>query len=238
MSSKNQLESFEELDQKLQKVSHDLAAFVAVHEQAEQQFQKKLAELEQVGQKLQNNIETQQQNLKQQLLEMSEVMTAAGAARWRVAAEEALKQGRGHSERLQELMQNFDHLAEKNITKIEQIAGETEKRVARILSKLSHDQHMVVDEFRQRADEKFQEIEQVSERAIWILQKYQKGHRFQMILICFVTAILTAFLMSAFINAEWPWESYMQARLERHVGKTMMQQHTTSVSPASSTQAE
>ncbi len=212
----------QETGQKLHKMLSELANFMALYEQSEDRFTQQKKDIENQVNTVKKDLEEELEKIKKATNDIREVMDAAGAARWRVSAEKALKSGEEHLRSIKEATNVYKKLAEDSINRLEHVSIATEKRVNNALSQLREDNTEVLDEFRRHAEEVYISLQNASTNSINYLKKLIKWLRFDRIGIAVIAGLLSAFLTSAYVNAEWPWESHAQTTQQRMVGKTLM----------------
>lgn len=225
------LPSLNNQDEQLRKLSRDLANFIALIEQSDQKFSQRLGEIGNQTQGLRSEVQTIILDMKSSLQQIDEAMKAAeemltevGAARWRIMAEETLRLGQNHVEALENALLQFTELSEKNLNRLERLTFETEKRVSKVLSSLVDEQNQILDDFRSQITRRFDEIQRAGRDATEFLRTFRTQHRIEIFIMAMLSALITSFLMGLFINAEWPWESYHRAHMERQIGKSVMSQ--------------
>lgn len=215
-------EELQKIDSHIQKLSKDLANFIVLIEQGDDQFSNRLTQITQQVDIIKEHISLALGKINDSLTEFGEVMTAAGAARWRMTAEETWKKVQSYLEKFAQLIDIFDDLFGKNMSRFDEITIEAEKRVAKILSKLSLEYNQIISQLTSNTEKRFQEIDQSSEKTLQNLKSLQKRSRIELVVVAFLSAFITSFLMGLYINAEWPWESFHRAKIERHLGKQVL----------------
>lgn len=205
----------DETAKKVHKLHQDLAHFVALYEQTDD----KLKIQKQETQQSLDDFKTQ---VKEQLQEISEIMSETGAARWRIEAQRVLSQGEEHLTAMRECCNNFQQYADAAKTQLEELSNETEKRITRTLSKLSDENSQIVDDFQRHMTESYDYVATVANNAAKIVKKTVGWFRWDRIMIAVIAALVASLLTSAYVNAEWPWESNQRAIKERQIGRDVM----------------
>lgn len=208
-----------ETTQAIHKLSHELANFIALFEQSEVKFEQRQHAIEQNVIAFENRMAEHLDHMNQSLVELSEVMTSAGAARWRVAAETALKEGNVHVQRIQELTENFEKLGTDKFERLDKLTLESEKRFAKALNLLAAGHQDSVNEFRNRITKAYSEVEAASEKALADFQRAKKWGRLERIMIVVLVSLITSCFTGMYLNGEWPWESHQRAVQERQLGQ-------------------
>lgn len=223
ISSSVDPEALRNYHEKLQKLSHDIAKFISLQEHTRDEFDGKIIAVENLLGNIEEQISEEKEAIKSLLEEIEEVMTVAGAARWRNAAEEALKLGHSRMSHLQELIVDFQQSSEKNLLRLEHVAKETEKRISRFLGRISGEQDKIVDDFQQRLEPIYKTLDMTVQTTLKLLKNLQITLLWKAFAIIISTSIITAFLTSSFLNAEWPWESFHESYLQRTIGKKILE---------------
>lgn len=212
----------ENTNKQLHKMLTDLANFMALYEQADDRFKAQKEEMDQHIATFKSEMNAQLTEIRGTVVEIKEVMDEAGAARWRIAAEKAMKAGDSHLVSIKEATNVYKKLAEDSVTRLEHVSLSTEKRVSNALSHLNEENSEVVEDFRRRSEEAYVALESSTVNSINILNKMIRWLRFDRIGIAVIAGLLSAFLTSAYVNAEWPWETHAQTTQQRLVGKTIL----------------
>lgn len=209
--------------EQLHKMSQDLANFIALYEESDDKLKAQQTEMAQFLSGFQQELTEYIDKIDESLVEFKEVMTAAGAARWRVAAEQALKEGKQHADGLQQMVTKFQALSEKSLARLDRVAVDAEKRIAKTLSTLAIEQREILDGFKERAQEGYQQIDMVSGKTVLAIRRTRRFLNWDRFAIAIIAALLASWLIGLYINAEWPWESYQRAAQERAIGRTVLQ---------------
>lgn len=206
----------------MHRLLQDLAHFIALYEQTDDKLQKKQFETEQQIKSFATELDDHLKKINTAIAEISEVMSAAGAARWRVSAEEALSSGEKHTKLLGDLVSEFRVISEKCAVRLEKISIEAEKRIAKLLTTLAVEQEDIIEQFRKRAEENYKAINESANTAVTNLKKAQRWLSWERLGMTVAAALLGSFLTGIYINAEWPWESNKHATYERQIGRALL----------------
>jgi hypothetical protein len=212
----------ENTNKQLHKMLTDLAQFMALYEQSEDRFKIQKEEMDQAIANFKTEIHSELTEIREAAAEVKEIMDEAGAARWRLAAEQAMKAGAEHLTSIKEATNVYKKLAEDSVTRLEHVSLSTEKRVSNALNHVNEENTEVVEDFRRRSEEIYVELENTTVNTISVLRKMIRWLRFDRIGIAVIAGLLSAFLTSVYVNAEWPWESHAQSTKQRLVGKTIL----------------
>jgi len=206
----------------LNKMLQDLANFMALYEQSDDRFKIRKEEMDQQLATMKTELQSQIDQIRAVLTDMNEIMTAAGVARWRLAAENTMKLGDEHLLSIKEACNVYKKLAEDSVSRLEHLSVATEKRINSALHKLTDENSSLVTDFRRKAEQSYQELEQAASDSISTVKRLLRWLKFDRIAIAVIAALLSAFLTAVYVNAEWPWESFHKAERERTIGKSLI----------------
>lgn len=214
-------------EQELKQLSKRAATFIAQFEVAQEKVEHWQQTISDIISEQNNRLQSQLVSIEQQSTALSEMMTDTGAARFRVAAEKSLQQGREHINAIDSLFQgqqkNFeiqqkklDNTVSTHMQEMEKAENRVSRKIQNFLAQLN------VEEMRELADTSRIAIEKTSADAI--LQSSRqlrwfnwKHFAFVITAIAFNTLVLTMYL-----NDEMPWETHQHASQERVAGKALM----------------
>ncbi|WP_028388944.1 hypothetical protein [Legionella fairfieldensis] len=212
---------------KLKELLRHTGEFIAYFELAESKMMEWRHDIEQQAQAHQHKAQQQLQSLHNELDALQEVLTQAGLARFRLAAEKALQQGEEHLELLhrtsQQLItdienkhQTLSELMEKNLLQVEQ---HTLRAIECIDAQLMQ---YDVQHFRRVASDSCEQVERTATNAIVKSERFLRTFQWRAMIIAIFTTIITAFAIGLYINNEFPWEIHQHAMNEREAGKALI----------------
>lgn len=159
--------------------------------------------------------------------ELSDILTQAGAARWRLAAEQNLTAGQQHLASLEQLsgqvlaqitrqneqfqinnnqlLEKIESLCETTVTQIEQAA---------LSCNLAH--------FKQASDVSAEKIESTAKKALSKGERLLKSFQFKVATVAIIASSITALTIGLYMSDEMPWEIHKHAMHERHAGKALL----------------
>lgn len=204
------------------KILQDIANFIALYEQADDKLKARQQEIDNSIQLFKRDVEQELQNIKLTVTELTEVMTAAGAARWRMAAEKALQEGEQHLNGIKDATKTYQKLVDDSISRLDNVSVSTEKRINKALHQLNEDNFSVVDEFKRKTQEAYERVDAVASGATQKIARLLKWMRWDRFAIAIIAALVSSLLTSMYVNAEWPWESNESSYKERLIGATLL----------------
>ncbi len=209
--------------ERLKNVTRHAAEFVVNFEIAE----KRMDEWE-------RKLYQQEERVQQQLLaiqdsteELRSIMTEAGAARWRLAAESALSLGERHVEvlkglaeeqiRLQkERNEHFMRLAKKTFERLDRASEYAIKQIQDSIAAFNP------QEMKQIVDKNHQALESTSSYALNSIQKMHQWFHWKSLALATVVTFVASISLGFFVHAEYPWEEHKTAALERSAGEALI----------------
>lgn len=212
---------------KLKELLRHTGEFIAYFELAETKMMQWRQDIEQ--QVLNNQLKAQQQlqSLHHELDALQEVLTQAGLARFRLAAEKTLKQGEHYIEELHDTSQqlvndidekhnHFAHLMEEQLKLIQEHADEAIDRVDEQL------QQCDFQLFRRIANDSCEQVEKVATNAISKSERLLRNFHLRSIAMALITTVITSFAIGLYMNNEFPWEIHQHVMNEREAGKVLI----------------
>lgn len=212
---------------KLKELLRHTGEFIAYFELAETKMTEWRHDIEQQAHTHQHKAQQQLQNLHNELDALQEVLTQAGLARFRLAAEKTLEQGEEHIESLHktsevllsdinEKHQDFIKLMEENIAQIQQY---TTLAIESVDSQLKHYDAQL---FRRVASESCEQVERVATNAINKSERLLRSFQWRSITMALITTVFTSFAIGLYLSNEFPWEIHQHAMNEREAGKALI----------------
>lgn len=149
-------------------------------------------------------------------LELGEVMSQAGAARWRVAAEAALQQGDQHLAELRQVVQGFQQITQQNYHHLQQTVENCAEQMRQMI------QTIPVDNLQTSVNENVQAIKMATDQMGRRVQHWSRWFHWERVGIVLAITVLVSFLMSLYVTDEFPWESHSQVVAQRSAGKILL----------------
>lgn len=209
--------------ERLKKVTRHTAEFIANFEIAE----RKMDEWEQRLYAQEERVQQQLASFQEATEELRSIMTEAGAARWRLAAEQALSIGHEHIQTLKELSdeqiklqkernEHFMRLAKKTFERLDRASEHAIKHIKETIETFNP------TEMRQVAEKHREILESTSSHAITNINKLHQGFHWKSLAFAVVITLLASVSFGLYVQDELPWESHKQVELERNAGQTLI----------------
>lgn len=212
----------QQTEKQLHKLMKDLGSFIALYEQSDDQLKVRKEEMDNYFQTFKSEMKNQFATIQQAVTELSEVMTAAGAARWRVAAEKAVSQGEDHLKTMREVCDGYKKLTQESVTRLDQVSVSTEKRIAKALHNLSDENFAAVQALGERTQAVYDELDAEARGAIATIRKLLRWLKWDRIGTAVIAGLVASLLVAVYVNGESPWESHKHSVQERTIGKTLL----------------
>jgi HD-GYP domain-containing protein (c-di-GMP phosphodiesterase class II) len=212
---------------KLKELLQYTSEFIAYFELAETKMMAWRQDIEQQGQTQHKLIQQQIQNLHHELESLIDVLTPVGVDRFRMRAEQSLKQGETHLNVLQNTAktimtqlkdqhQVLQHAIAKNVEQINQHTQQSLIQIDRYLAGFD------VHHFRREASESSLHIEKIANSAVLKSTQLLRLFQWRAIAVVIITAALTAVGIGLYVNNEMPWEIHQHVVNEREAGKVLL----------------
>lgn len=227
MQSKQEgIESVQQ-DVQLKQLSKRWAMLIAQSEVAQEKMERWQKEASELIDAQQVRLESQLAAINKQSNAMEAFMTDAGAARFRLAAEQSLQQGQQHIKAIEVLFQeqqsNFEKQQKKldetvatHMSEMKNAESRVSKKIQNFLAELN------VKEMRELADTSRIAIEQTSSDAILKSSKLLRGFNWKHFAFVITVVAFNTLILTMYINDEMPWETHQHAIQERLAGQTLL----------------
>lgn len=210
------METVDIQETKLQRLVKQLAEFIALFETAADKIEnhevltgKKLATIEA---QFNRQVETINQNLG----DYKDLLSETGIARWRIAAEQALKEGKDHISQLQQASQVLLNEIESGVERFESA------RSAAVLQLNEATKLIGLNEFREATQQYRDSLQKQTSHIIEGLKKATSWFFWQRILAVIAVAVLASLTTSYMVFQQMPWESSKAVAAQRQAGKVLL----------------
>jgi len=205
-----------EASQRMRALMREIADFVALHETIEGKLIEREAALEEKLVASQTYLSNQLARVKETLAEVGTMMTETGAARWRVAADKAMKDGQEHLQQAQQTVDYINQTIKQGCDHLEKSIGQTSANIAQEARALP------IENFKQIVTQGGEKIKSTTATNIGqVTQLIQQFHWKNIGMMLGIT-LLIIFLTGLFLSDEWPWEMHQTAAKERNAGRLLL----------------
>lgn len=203
--------------EQLQSVLRRLAEFTAMFEVADKKLREREDALEQRVVRSEKLIRNQLDALKSVMNSFQEIMTEAGAARWRLAAEKALAQGREQVSALGSMQQEIKETLETSCARLDQAVTFAIKGVGDVVETVR------ISDFKQLAQTTSYRIEEVVSDCVRRFRRVAKWFHWKNLALVLAVTLVSAVIMGLYIDDEWPWQAHQQILQQRMAGQMLLQ---------------
>lgn len=195
----------------LRNVLYKFGDFIALFERAQEKLAlwSKLIEEKQLTHE--RIVKERISELHQLLDDMRGIMSEAGAARWRVAAEEALKTGQDHLSTLKQVNEEYLQYSKQSCDRLDQATAWSVKEIAKVISAFDLKQLQIL------TSESCHEIKKTSRIAIANIASVMKWFQWKNVGIVFSITLTAMMINGLYLNDEWPWETHKQVVAQRRL---------------------
>lgn len=210
------METIEAQSVTLEQLSRQLADFIALYELAASNIERHELFTGQRMAEIEVRFKGQLDSIHASLSEFKSLLSEMGIARWRLAAEGALKSGQEHVDVLRESSQALLDEIRLGSQRFES------SRTAAILQLNEASKLIGLNEFRQATQHYRDALEQQTEKILERLDKSSNWFHWQRVLLIVLVAILSAMTATFVLTNQLPWETHQQSSLERSAGKALL----------------
>ena len=208
--------SIEEITHRNQALNQEMANFVALYESTlDNMASREQASRHYLEQSIQNFNE-QISTIKDVLKDFEAIMTQAGAARWRLAAEEAMREGKAHAQNIQTATERLHQVVSEGCDRVDQVTVSAATRVADAARSLR------IEDIQHLTDASIKKVERVSNNAIRRLRSTVKWMHWEKTALAVTVALIVGVVGGLFMNDELPWETHKKVAIERNAGQTLI----------------
>lgn len=214
-------------DEKLKEMMKRMGEFIAYFEVAEEKMSQWKRDVEQSIQDNQVTLNEQLDDIREVANELRDVMTEAGVARWRLAAESALQEGKDHIKTLESTSKNhldnihaaneeFNKLAKKSFDRLDRASAYTIKNISEAVSSFR------INDFQRMAEQSCELVQETSASAISRLRDLVKWFHWKNLGLAFAITIFATITVGLYLSDEMPWEIHKQVVAQRNVGQAVL----------------
>lgn len=209
--------------ERLKNVTRHAAEFVVNFEIAE----KRMDEWERKLYQQEERVQQQLAYIQEAAEDLRSIMTEAGAARWRFAAEEALGLGQEHVNTLKKLSEeqiklqrerneHFMRLAKKTFERLDRASEHAIKNIKESISAFNP------TEMKQVADRNREILETTSSHALNSIHKMHQWFHWKSLAFAAAVTLIASISLGLYVNDELPWEEHKQVVLQRSAGEALI----------------
>lgn len=201
-----------ETNAKLRNILQQLTDFIAHYETIEERLEIRARGLETLMLESDKKIQAHLSQIQEILSYYETVMSETGAARFRLNAENILKEGQAHIQKLQEVGQGI-------VVKIDHEADEFNENVRKMGAQFHETlEKLDLESIKTTAEHSYNLLEEMSLEVVKKVNKTFRGFFWKNLVAVGLMALMIVMLLGQYINDEWPWESHQRILQERAYG--------------------
>lgn len=197
-------------------LNREMAEFIALYETIEDKIVAREIALEEKLHKGDKLLSEQLNKIKATFHTFEALMSEAGAARWRIAAENALREGNEHLHVLQRTTHEALHTFQTGTSEFEKIATKSLHDFSEAMNVFQ------ASDIQEAAKLGCKQIKKSSLTGIKRISKLIATFHWKNLSLSILITIFVMLGTSLYVNAEWPWEIHSQAAQERNAGKILL----------------
>jgi hypothetical protein len=197
-------------------VERQIAELIASYEIAMDRLAAREKALEAQFHSSENFLNEQLEKINTLMAELREIMTEAGAARWRLSAQEALKLGDTQLQSLHKLSEETRTMVRESCARFERTSSSTVKNVNEAVNSFN------VEEFKNFVEYSYEKVKSASSVAVEKITDILRWFQWKNLLIALGLALVVAVAIGLYIDDEWPWEIHQKVVDQRKAGVALM----------------
>jgi hypothetical protein len=197
-------------------LEQQIAELIATYEIAMDRLVKREKSLEEQHQASEKLLQNQLDKINSLMNDLREVMTEAGAARWRLSAQEALRLGDLQLQTLKKVNEDTKNHLQESCSRFERASNSTVKNVHEIMDNLK------LDEFKTYVEKSYEEVSKTSSSALEKISTIFNWFQWKNMALALGLSIVAAVVIGLYIDDEWPWELHSNVVKERSAGEALM----------------
>lgn len=204
-----------------------MGEYIAYLEVAEQKMVSWQNNIDDKIQQHEHWLSSQINDIHQTIGELQGVMTEAGVARWRIAAEANLKQGNEHLIAIKSATENhlaalnknnedFSKRVNKSFERLDRASAYMIKNISEAIGSFR------INDFQQYTEQSCQVIEHTARGVIYHLKRMLKWFHLKNVGMALGISLLVSLAMSIYISGKMPWENHKEAAAQRSAGEALI----------------
>jgi hypothetical protein len=195
---------------------HQIADFTALYETLEDKIISRENALEEKLATNETLLAEQLHHISAAFAEFQTIMTEAGAARWRIAAENAQREGKAHLQTLQQVSTNLVQTVKEGCEQLSQTTSQTIAGIAQAT------QTLPIKDFTQTIEQGCEQLKTTATSSIEKLAGLIRWFHWRNMAMALAVTLFVIFLAGLYENDEWPWQTHAQVVKERSAGQALV----------------
>lgn len=198
------------------RLERQIEELLASYEVAMERLAVKERDLEDRYQATQQFIDSQINKVNSLLKNLREIMTEAGAARWRLAAQETLQLGDKQLAKLRKISSDANSVIKESCNRFERTSSTAVKNVNDAINTLK------LDEFKSHVEQSYIQMKITSISGLEKIFELLRWFHWKNLALALGISLVIALVIGLYINDEWPWEMHQDVIKERTAGKALI----------------
>ncbi len=194
---------------------HKIADFVALFESAEEKLTQRENAFNERLKSSERHVDEQLIKIKSALADFQDIMTEAGAARWRIAAEQSMQKNEEYLRNIRYATDEFIRCTDESYQKLNKATDYTVKG----LSKAIHSFRM--DDFQNVTTNSVDMVRNACEKSVRKATEIIRWFHWRNVALVFSMTLVVTMVSGLYMNDEWPWESHQQVMQQRQLAKAV-----------------
>lgn len=208
--------TLDDTSDQMHQLLREMASFVALYETMEEKLISREEAIEEKARDAEQTLTQQLSKIKSSLTDFQNIMTAAGAARLRVATEKALNEGKLHLQTMQETCADIGSIVKDGAENLNQVATQAVTNLTEASASFR------AKEFTKVAEEGAEKVKSASETSIKRISELINWFQWKNVAMAFAVTVFVIFMTGLYINDEWPWEIHKNVVKERKAGEALL----------------
>lgn len=200
---------------KLRQVLNRMADFIALFETTEEKMRDREQTLQNNMTSCERFVNSQLEKVQTVIRDFQSIMTETGAARWRVAAEGALKEGKDHLKEIQKVTNEFLGQTRDTCERLDRATSYTVKSISQAVSTFDP------EEIRQLTNESTAQIKQSCNSTLQRVTNIIRWFHWKNLGMVLTMTLIVTMVTGLYLNDEWPWETHYQVKQQRTLAKAV-----------------
>ncbi len=172
-------------------------------------------------------IQNQLDELRETAENLRDVMTEAGVARWRIAAEESLKAGKQHIHTLENICEQhqqaiqsyndeFKKTAKTSFDRLDRASAYTIKNISEAISSFR------ISDFQRLTEQSCEIVAETSNSAIIRLKETVRWFHWKNLGLALAITLFASLTVGLYLNDEMPWDIHKHVVAQRNAGTALL----------------
>ena len=208
--------SLNEISVRTQELSQAMADFVALSETSlEEMKEREQSSRDYIEQSI-HAFDAQLESIASVLEDFQTIMTQAGAARWRLAAQQALQEGQEHIKHIEQATQKIQRVVIDGCERVDQVTLSAASRVADAARSLK------IEDIKRLTEQSIDQLNKLSATSMKRIARTMKWFHWEKLGLALVVAIGVGIVGGLFMNDQLPWETHHKVAQERASGHILI----------------